>query len=72
MALTYVSTCAAGNHHAFEDSETGEMSVFTTEELQAQGLEVAAKSQERSAMMKALPPEVALDVAVAADAEALK
>jgi hypothetical protein len=31
MALTYVSSCAAGDHHVFEDSETGRRRVISSQ-----------------------------------------
>lgn len=44
MALTYLRTCAGGNHHVFQDDETGETVVYVTEELESLGLEAKAAS----------------------------
>lgn len=55
MTLIYISTCAGGNHHTFQDDQTGERITLTTEEMDAKKVTAAAVKTENDLFEAQLP-----------------
>lgn len=65
MALVYVSTCAGGFHHTYQDDETGDIVVFTTDQLEQSQLDAETAQQKSDDLFASLPAEVSQAISTA-------
>lgn len=65
MALIYVSTCAGGFHHTYQDDETGDVVVFTTDQLEQSQLDAEATRQKSDDLFASLPDQISQAISTA-------